>query len=108
MRRISISDSNWDLLMQYITEGRATPNLGDPTDLTALLADNKDVQFISLLRHDGSRVNFKLEKEAGFPRIKNITPKAMYLNFSGDFRPKSMIFGNKAYINYDHKIITYR
>ncbi len=30
----------------------------------------------------------------------------MYYKFSGDFRPKAMIFGNKAYINYDLKIVT--
>lgn len=43
MRKVIINDSQYNALMEYINEARAATNIGDPTDLSALLADNKDV-----------------------------------------------------------------
>jgi hypothetical protein len=76
-----------------------------PTDLTNLLNDNSNFKFISFVKNDGSKISFKVVVLNGHVYIQNITKNAMYYNYAGDFKPTTMVYGNKAFINYTSKLV---
>lgn len=102
MQRILVTEKQFNNLLNVISESNIVTT---PTDLTVFLNDNKGAAFISFIKSDDSRVNFKLTNNNGFTIIQNITSGAIYNGFYGDFKPSTMVYGNKVLISYNTKQI---